>query len=181
MTFYTSGHKSCTPFVRVVVSKHVILLGDIAIGIVFLLSFTDCSLLVNRNTVVACVLIWYPETVQTHWLIFIVSCGFPEIFYTESRCMCIETVSLLPFQWGALISFFSHFWFWLCCLFLFLFFYHNVLVRTFMNLEDPVVECMDIYNYFIFLKNRDFICYEIPLFVSGNISVVLKSIFLILI
>ena len=56
-----SLYKSLTSLVKVI-TRNFILLDAIVNGIVFLISFLECLLLVYRSTTAFCVLILYPTT-----------------------------------------------------------------------------------------------------------------------
>jgi hypothetical protein len=66
-------------------------------GIVFLNTFSDCSLFVHKNTSDFCVLILYPATL----IVRHVSCGQQIVgsyFLIQSICLLISKISLSTFR-----------------------------------------------------------------------------------
>lgn len=71
-------------------------------GIIFLISSSDCSLLLYRSIVAFCVFILYPATLFNSLISCRFLCGFRRIFYIQSLVISEETVLYFPFQSGCL-------------------------------------------------------------------------------
>lgn len=88
-------YKSYTSFVNFT-PKYFIIFDAIVNGIVFLILFLNCSLLIYRNKIT----FLYQTCKLTLLLLilvnFLIVIDFFRIFYIENQVMCIKTVLLFP-------------------------------------------------------------------------------------
>ena len=68
--------------------EYFILSEAIASGIIFLRSFSDCSLPLRRNSIEFCILTLYPATLPNSFITFKCVRGFLQIFFAKDQVIC---------------------------------------------------------------------------------------------